>query len=262
MALAKIRITSYNIHKGMSALNREVQITTMAETLKSLHTDILFLQEVQGYHSRKIEHNKNFPKDPHDKIIAHTLNYYYSYGKNAIFRSKHHGNAILSRTKIYTHENIDISTNQFEQRGMLHCSIQPTGWDRKIECFCAHLNLREQDRQKQYTRIAHYFERHLDPDSPVILAGDFNDWACKAQHALRSLGLKEAFLSFQGYNPNTFPSKKPLLSLDRIFVRHLKIEAAQVQNDPIWQQLSDHLPISALLSPEVSLYDLDNFIYR
>ena len=48
MALAKIRITSYNIHKGMSALNREVQITTMAETLKSLHTDILFLQEVQG----------------------------------------------------------------------------------------------------------------------------------------------------------------------------------------------------------------------
>ncbi len=43
-----ITIATYNIHKGMSPLNRKVQISDMAQALESLKPDILFLQEVQG----------------------------------------------------------------------------------------------------------------------------------------------------------------------------------------------------------------------
>lgn len=43
-----ITIATYNMHKGMSALNRQVQLSRMAQALDSLRPDVLFLQEVQG----------------------------------------------------------------------------------------------------------------------------------------------------------------------------------------------------------------------
>ena len=41
-----ITITTYNMHKGMSPLNRKVQVNNMAEAFETLRPDILFLQEV------------------------------------------------------------------------------------------------------------------------------------------------------------------------------------------------------------------------
>ena len=38
-----IIIDTYNMHKGMSALNRTVQVESMAEALQGLKSDVLFL---------------------------------------------------------------------------------------------------------------------------------------------------------------------------------------------------------------------------
>ncbi|HRM22394.1 MAG TPA: EEP domain-containing protein, partial [Neisseria sp.] len=90
-----IIIATYNMHKGMSALNRKVQVESMAEALQGLKSDVLFLQEVQGENLRRQLKLPAFPAQPHYDIISEHLSFYSSYGKNAVFPERHHGNAIL-----------------------------------------------------------------------------------------------------------------------------------------------------------------------
>jgi endonuclease/exonuclease/phosphatase family metal-dependent hydrolase len=105
------------------------------------------------------------------------------------------------------------------------------------------------------------------PDAPVIIAGDFNDWTNQLSATLRSsLGVTEVFdenlpsrgfgvylRSLSGRGPKlkparTFPAALPWLRLDRVYVRGLQIESAQVLHGPMWAKLSDHAPIVASLA--------------
>ena len=65
-----ITIATYNMHKGMSALNRQVQLSRMAQALDSLRPDVLFLQEVQGEHLKRQQKLLDFPKAPHYDILG------------------------------------------------------------------------------------------------------------------------------------------------------------------------------------------------
>lgn len=244
-----ITVATYNMHKGMSALNQQVQLTQMTEALRRLAADVLFLQEVQGEHRQRAAKHPNFPSSPHYQVLADALTYHQSYGKNAVYPQRHHGNAILSHLPIDTKNNVNISVNKLEQRGVLHCEIQPDSWDLPLVCLCAHLNLREPDRLKQYQAIYDYVTHNIHPDSPLILAGDFNDWRHRSCENLgENLGMREVF-SGQGHRPKTFPARLPMLSLDRIYTRHLDVVAARSHRDTLWRQLSDHLPLSATLTP-------------
>ena len=245
-----ITIATYNIHKGMSALNLKVQLFQMATALQQLSPDILFLQEVQGENIKRADTIANFPQQPHYQILSEHMAYHISYGRNAQYKYRDHGNAILSKYPITTVHNLDISVNVREQRGMLHCEIQPPHWQQPLVCLCAHLNLLEPDRKKQYQIIMKYIQTEIDPSSPLILAGDFNDWRKRSQE---NLGLQIDMIdAFNGYRkaPKTFPSRLPLLSLDRIFTRHLNILTAKPLKGLPWQKLSDHLPLYAIIEPE------------
>lgn len=245
-----ITIATYNMHKGMSALNRKVQVGDMAAALGSIRPDILFLQEVQGLNLLRGRKLADFPPQAHHNVLGRYLSYYSSYGQNATFKEKHHGNAILSRLPIDTRHNLDITVNRLEKRGVLHCEILPEGWHQPIVCLCAHLNLLETDRIKQYIAIFEYISTYVDPQSPLILAGDFNDWRAKSHLNIgRALGLEEVFLSRYGAHPKTFPARLPMLSLDRIYTRNLAIVDAHIHNRAPWTHLSDHLPLSATLLP-------------
>ncbi|MDO4641175.1 MAG: endonuclease/exonuclease/phosphatase family protein [Neisseria sp.] len=245
-----ISIATYNMHKGMSPLNRFVYVDNMAEAIKSLRADILFLQEVQGENLQRQFKLPEFPDQPHYDILGQRLAYHSSYGKNAVYKEKHHGNAILSHLPIDTRHNLNITVNKLEKRGVLHCEIQPEGWPLPIVCLCAHLNLLETDRVKQYTAIFEYVTTYVHPQSPLILAGDFNDWRQKSCLNIgRTLGLTEVFVSYFGSRPKTFPARMPLLSLDRIYTRNLRIIDAKLHNSAPWLTLSDHLPLSATLVP-------------
>ncbi|MGB4882557.1 MAG: endonuclease/exonuclease/phosphatase family protein [Neisseria sp.] len=245
-------VATYNMHKGMSALNRKIQVGGMAEALHSLQPDVLFLQEVQGENLRRQLKRPAFPKMPHYDLISDHLSFHSSYGQNATYKEKHHGNAILSHLPIDTHHNLDISVNKLEQRGVLHCEIQPIDWPFPLVCLCAHLNLREPDRMRQYQAIFEYITNHVNPLSPLIIAGDFNDWRHKSCLNLgQALDLSEVFAGNGNKRPKTFPSRLPLLSLDRIYTRNLTVLDAQVHKEKQWQQLSDHLPLSAIVVPNL-----------
>jgi endonuclease/exonuclease/phosphatase family metal-dependent hydrolase len=58
-------------------------------------------------------------------------------------------------------------------------------------------------------------------------------------------GFSEVFEFLTGEPAKTFPSTRPLLSMDRIYVRGLKIHSATILHE--WLKLSDHLGITAEL---------------
>lgn len=245
------RLTTYNIHKGMSPLNRLLRIDEIARALGDINPDILLLQEVEGENlRRKIKFNTH-PQQTQYEYFGEYLALNASYGKNAEHPGRHHGNAVLSRFPLDPKHNVNITVSRLEQRGVLHCEIWPPGWKRPLTVLCAHLNLREADRRRQYEVIKHYVQRTIDPSAPLVLAGDFNDWRMRSRHSVgRFLEMEEVFDNRFGHMPNTFPSSLPVLSLDRIYVRHLRVLSCEVHQGLPWRRLSDHLPISAVLTAD------------
>lgn len=245
--MKSITITSYNIHKGMSPTNRLVRLMGMKDALLKTNPDILCLQEVQGQNLKRTIDFAEFPDGGQHEWFGEFLGIASSYGKNAEYEHGHHGNAVLSRHPLDPKHNLNITVNRLEKRGVLHCEVHPDGWRRPVVVLCCHLNLLHRDRIKQYQAIRDYIVS-LPADASLILAGDFNDWSKKSCQALSSLGLSEVFLQVHGEYPATFPAKMPVLSLDRIYVRRLKVHNAMVHGGVPWSNLSDHLPISACVS--------------
>ncbi len=242
-------ITSYNIHKGMSALNRHVIMPKLAKALQDINSDIFCLQEVQGQHLKRAIKYNEYPDQSHHEWFGGFLQFEHSYGKNAQYQHGHHGNAILSRFSLDPKHNVNISVNRLEKRGILHCEVSPDDWQTSIVVLCVHLNLLEKDRQKQYQAIIDYVNQSIDKHQPLILAGDFNDWRKRScQNIAQTLNMQEACLSYQQKLLPTFPAKFPLLSLDRIYVRNLRVVRSWVHQGKPWTQMSDHLPISAQLA--------------
>ena len=88
------------------------------------------------------------------------------------------------------------------------------------------------------------------PDNaPLIIAGDFNDWRMRAGQILKQgAGLEEVFVEAHGRERKTFPARFPLLSLDRIYVRNVRIHQPIKLSMRPWSHLSDHAPLAAELT--------------
>ena len=62
----------------------------------------------------------------------------------------------------------------------------------------------------------------MPADEPLVVAGDFNDWGEKLDAPMCEIGLARAALQTPGAAaPRTFPSRVPVFSLDRIYIRGL-----------------------------------------
>jgi len=242
----KLKVCTYNIHKGFSQFNRRMVIHELRDRLRSLDVDIVFLQEVQGLNIRHEVVHTNWPAHPQHVFLADEVWHQTAYGRNAIYDHGHHGNAILSRFPILSEHNQDVSDHRFERRGLLHCVVALPDIAEPVHCVCVHLGLMAGSRRRQMEALAERMEQ-LAPDSaPLIIAGDFNDWRNRAEELLaRRLGLVETFIRGTGRVAKSFPSKAPVLSLDRIYVRGFEIEQVKVHCGLPWSRISDHAALTA-----------------
>jgi endonuclease/exonuclease/phosphatase family metal-dependent hydrolase len=260
----KLRIATYNIHKGVSSLGSMPRIHALKQALSSMEADILFLQEVQGRHDKyATKHASLWPEQAQHQFLAGD-SHQAVYGMNAVYDHGHHGNALLSRYPVLSSSNHDVSDHAFESRGILHCVVQTPVGD--LHCYVIHLGLFARSRKRQTEALIEAVTTSSPPDAPLIIAGDFNDWTNQLSDSLRNqLGVTEVFdenlpsrgfgaylRTLSGRGPKlkparTFPAALPWLRLDRIYVRGLQIEAAQVLHGPLWAKLSDHAPIIASL---------------
>lgn len=260
----KLRIATYNIHKGVSTLRSMPRIHALKQALISMEADVLFLQEVLGRHDKyAMRHADLWPEQAQHQFLAGE-SHQSAYGMNAVYDHGHHGNALLSRYSILSSRNQDVSDHGYESRGILHCVVQTPACD--LHCYVVHLGLFAKSRKRQTEALIEAVQLSSPPDAPVIIAGDFNDWTNQLSETLcASLGMNEVFdqdLPTRGFGAylrtlsgrgtkvmpaRTFPAALPWLRLDRIYVRGLKVESAQVLHGPTWAKLSDHAPIVAAL---------------
>ena len=246
-----LKIVTYNIHKGFSQFNQNMVVHELRKQLRSLDADIVFLQEVQGMHSKHAQNFANWPERPQQDFLAEDVWHSTAYGRNVMYDHGHHGNAILSRFHIEHSHNQDVTHLRFERRGLLHCSIKIPWLEKPAHCVSVHLSLFAHSRRKQLDALAGYLEDIADPDSPLVIAGDFNDWRNEAEDLLaRRLDLIEAFGGTHDSPASpgrSFPAKLPVLRLDRIYVRGFSVGDAEVHFGEPWSKISDHAALSAHL---------------
>ena len=219
----QLHIVTYNIHKGFSQFHQHMMVHELREQLRDLGPDIVFLQEVQGRHSRNAKKIEDWPYKPQDQFLAEDVWQSTAYGGNVIYGHGHHGNAILARFPIEHSHNQDVTQLRFERRGLLHCTIHLPGLTKALHCVCVHLSMFARSRRRQLDALARYLEDIADPDSPLIIAGDFNDWRNEADellaHRLRRRWASNSSASFfqslkspammRGESGSAMPSRYP-----------------------------------------------------
>ncbi len=241
-----IKVLTYNIHKGFSTGNRRFILHDIKESLRLVDADVVLLQEIHG--ERAISNNRfdDWPNNRQFEFLADQVWSHHAYGKNAIYKSGHHGNAILSKYPFIKWENIDVSFMRSASRSLLHGIIRLPGIEQKIHIICVHLGLFGPERASQLSTLAERISSHVPADEPLVIAGDFNDWRGLAERYLhQGLGVTEVFKSTRGSYARTFPAVLPVLSMDRIYYRGFDVVHCQRLHDQPWDRLSDHTPLLA-----------------
>lgn len=241
---------TYNIHKGFNTFNRNLSVHKIKDKLIELNPDLIFLQEVIGRNLNHELKQENWPKLSQAQYLA--SNYWNSvYGKNVNHKNGHHGNAILTKYPVESHYNQNVTHLSFEKRGILHTKIMIG--EQRLHCVCVHLSLFSKSRLWQINELINEILKNIPKEDPIIIAGDFNDWSKKVcNKIIPKLELKEAFIDLYGKYARTFPSNKPILSLDRVYVRGLEIKEAEVLSGKEWFQISDHSPLKCTFELKIN----------
>jgi endonuclease/exonuclease/phosphatase family metal-dependent hydrolase len=239
----RLRILTYNMHKGFCFYSRQYVLRELREAIRKVDADIVFLQEVMGVHPVDMPAEE---LDSQFEYLADEIWPHFAYGKNAIYSAGHHGNAILSKHPFLSSDNINVSTNKLEKRGLLHATLNVEGTD--LHLVCLHLDLFERGRRRQMQSLIERVRASVPEESALIVAGDFNDWQKKASDPLADeLGMRESGVLFTGTHAKTFPCWRPLLALDRIYIRRFQIHDYQVLAGVPWRRMSDHAAVFAEL---------------
>jgi len=233
-----LRVVTYNIHKGVQGLGpaRRLEIHNLQLAVEQFDADLVCLQEVRRVHRQMQQRFERWPSAGQASYLA-PEGYEAIYRTNAYTRHGEHGNALLSRWPVLRAGHQDVSDHPFEQRGLLH--VQVLVEERPVHVVVVHLGLIHASRERQIIRLGQFLAREVPEVEPLIVAGDFNDWGVRLHRPMAALGLH----TFDDIRLATFPSRLPVLHLDRVYVRGLRLLNAQVPNGRIWSRMSDHLPL-------------------
>ncbi len=243
------KLLTLNIHKGYSSFNRRFILHELRDAVRDLGADIVFLQEVLGDRERHGRGRSHSPTTSQYEFLADSIWSEFAYGRNAVYTSGHHGNAVLSKFPILRYFNHDISVRGRDRRGLLHCVLQVPGLVPELHAICVHLGLTGAHRSIQLTRLCDLIAKAVPKASPLLVAGDFNDWRAHAGPILKlGAGLQEVFLRADGRGARTFPVRWPMLRLDRIYLRNAHALQSRVLSEVPWSRLSDHAGLTADVS--------------
>ncbi len=226
---ATLRIASYNIHACVGR-DRRQDVGRIAAVLAEIGADVIGLQEVELRHGRSTIDQA--------EALATALDMHCIEGPLLHGPSGWYGNALLTRPTVRAVRRVVFEACGREARGAIVADLaggEGVGW----RVLTTHLDLHSRRRRRQ-------FEVLLDELLPAlsvatIVIGDFNEWwpFSRGLGALR----RHAVLPFA---PPTFPSRLPLLALDRMALSACRLRG-QLQRHvtALSRVASDHLPIWA-----------------
>ena len=153
-----------------------------------------------------------------------------------------YGNALLTRLPISEVTRQDLSFRRREPRGALHVQLALDNLD--VHVTATHFGLRSVERTAQAQALSDAIKKQFNPMNTAginVLMGDFNQWFpwSKTLSFLRRQYHATPALP-------TFPSRRPLLALDRIWASgdFQRMEIETIRNQ-LTRRASDHLPLLA-----------------
>jgi endonuclease/exonuclease/phosphatase family metal-dependent hydrolase len=239
-----LRVVSWNVHKCTGGLDRRHDPGRVAAVLARAEADVVLLQEVA-------QNGRWYGNTRQIDVLGDALGFpHRSYFVNVRFGKLRgeYGNAILSRLPIATSENIDLTLPGKKPRSGLHAELRlPTGpgHRRTLHVFNLHLGLGEAERREQLRRLlAARVLRSIHADTPVVVAGDFNDvWGTLGKRMLAPGGFRGPARPLR-----TFPAWAPVRALDSLWVRgDLEVTTFERLRGRQTRTASDHVPLFASL---------------
>ena len=226
-----LRAATWNIH-GAIGLDGRYAPWRIAAVLAELDADVVALQEVAS----PVEHERFLAQ------LERATGYHVVDGALHQRRGSDFGNAVLSRHAVRSVARLDLTVEDFEPRGALDVCVD-VGGAGLVRVVATHLGLRPGERREQVRRIIAAVEQ--EPPHPTLLMGDLNEWYLWGR-PLR--WLHSHFREVPGA-PRTFPSRRPLFALDRIWVAPAgSLQRLARHATPLARVASDHLPLVAELA--------------
>lgn len=223
---ACLKLATYNIHQWVGGDGR-ADIDRVLSVIRSLDADLIALQEVllpkAGFSQEDMARETGMEVIP---------------GRTLYRGDAEYGNAVLTRLPIGRTWSVELTVPPFEPRGAVCVSLPAAGVPVKI--VATHLGMRPHERLRQVRALMPELEA---PGPVTVLLGDINEWVPGG----RVLGCLRAVFGLQPA-PRTFPSRFPLLALDRILARPPVFERFPcVVKAGTARMASDHLPLEASL---------------
>ena len=223
----RLRVLTYNIRSGTDILGRP-RLAQQADTIRAATPDVVFLQEVAG--ARQAE-----------RIAALAALGQVAYGGARRGAAGRLGNVILSRWPLSDIENRPVPRARVavEPRAVLAASVVPTG--RQVRTIGTHFGLLPGEPEDATAVV---LAMVAATSGPVVLGGDFNRPSATARSHRRLRAVLTDCASADGRVPRaTFPSPRPVLRLDYLYVRDCAVCDVEVLSSVA----SDHRPLLAVL---------------
>jgi len=227
-----LNIVTWNVH-GCVGRDGRRDVDRVASVLSKTNADIIGLQEVDCRNPVPTGGSQL------ERLASLT-------GLEAVAGPTRHegegffGNAVLSRHSIGDVALINVSVRGREPRGILHARLQIGS--HSVDLFNTHFGLNPGERRRQVQRLLEAADALGDATTLVVI-GDFNEWRARAAALVR---LSAAFGAVPAVR--TFPSRFPILALDRVWVRpRPALGDLRAVQTPLARIASDHLPVRAVV---------------
>lgn len=230
-----LSLATYNIHRCFGTDGHYLPERTV-EVIEALDADIIGLQEV----------DMRLLVDGRAQLdyFAGVMGMHAVPGPNIKGRRGKFGNALLSRWPVSDVRRTDLTVKHFEPRGAIDVTLEVRS--QRLRVVVTHLGLNAAERRLQIRRLLSALDEAEGgiEDLPTIVMGDFNEWK-PSGGALRKLNRRLG----PSLMPRTFPSRLPLLPLDRVWVWPADgLKRLAVYATPLSRITSDHLPLRAEVS--------------
>ena len=249
-----VKVATYNVHRWQGVNGRsKPDIARAGYVISELDADVIALQEVlrpfptdasgdaSSFGSFPVgdEGDGDSPVSVEDPLgqLCDELDLHLAFAVTRRHRRGQLGNAILSRYPITAISVIDISYSRIERRGAL--AAQVGFGDAALGVIATHLSLVDRTRHRQVQSLLEHPQMNA---GAAVLMGDMNAWRnCKGSKALED----ELNLHHNFDWPASFPSGRPMLSLDRIYARGADVLEVTEHDSKAARKASDHLPVVA-----------------
>jgi len=221
-----LRVASYNVH-GCVGTDGRRDAARIAAVIEETGCDTVGLQE----------------SDHELDLIAGKTGMEAVPGLTLLRHDGHYGNALLTRRKVLAVRRLAFTWSGREPRNALDVDLEVGG--HTVRVIVTHLGLWPAERRHQVKELLKLL-KHTPIHERVVVLGDINEWL--------PLGRPLRWLNgLFGHSivERSFPSRWPLLALDRAWVRpRHSLLALKAHRSPLAIVASDHLPVKALVATQ------------